>query len=186
MKIQADIQNLGACSKLRRMSKISAEKLCGIVKFMRHIIYARTKVDVEISASDENYCAYQKIRRPSCAPAYYLGSAESPTADFLQVWLKSLVQVMSPLVHVDLKWSEGSGRPAFMGGVSPVLYRLLYRHDLSKFLRIVRISACAWIFTISYGKFKNLSRLLSVLSLHRKFVHNHNCCPNSAATLPSS
>jgi hypothetical protein len=56
---------------------------------MRHIIYARTKADVEISASYENCCAYQKIRRPSCAHAYYLGSAESPTADFLQVWLKS-------------------------------------------------------------------------------------------------
>ncbi len=89
MKIQAESQNLCACSKLRRMSKIWAEKLCRIVKFMRHIIYARTKADVEISASDENFCAYQKIRRPSCAPAYYLGSAESLTADFLQVWLKS-------------------------------------------------------------------------------------------------
>jgi hypothetical protein len=80
--------------------------LGGIVKSMRHIIYARTKADVEISASDENLCAYQKVRqtnyahvkklgahqkvrRVSCAPAYYLGSAESPTADFLQVWLKS-------------------------------------------------------------------------------------------------
>ncbi len=56
---------------------------------MRHIIYARTKADVEISAPGENLCAYQKIRRPSSALAYYLGSAESPTADFLQVWLKS-------------------------------------------------------------------------------------------------
>ena len=28
-------------------------------------------------------------RRPKAASAYYLGSAESPTADFLQVWLKS-------------------------------------------------------------------------------------------------
>ncbi len=56
---------------------------------MRHIRYARTKADVEISAPDENCCTYQKIRRPSCASAYYLGSAESPTADFLQVWLKS-------------------------------------------------------------------------------------------------
>ncbi len=89
MKIQAESQNLGACSKLKRMSKIWAEKLCGIEKFMRHIIYARTMADVEISASDENFCAYQEIRRPSCASAYYLGSAESPTADFLQVWLKS-------------------------------------------------------------------------------------------------
>ena len=89
MKIQAESQDIGICSKLRRMSEILAEKLCGIVKFMRHKIYAGTKADVEISASDENYCAYQKIRRPSCAPAYYLGSAESPTAEFLQVWLKS-------------------------------------------------------------------------------------------------
>ena len=28
---------------------------------MLHIIYARTKADIEISASDENYCAYQKL-----------------------------------------------------------------------------------------------------------------------------
>ncbi len=49
------------------MSEILAAKLCGIVKFMRHIIYDRTKVDVEISAPDENCCAYQEIRRPSCA-----------------------------------------------------------------------------------------------------------------------
>ncbi len=89
MKIQAKSQNIGACSKLRRMFKIWVEKLCGIVKFMRHIIYARSKAEVEISASDENFCAYKKIRHPSCASAYFLGSAESPTADFLQVWLKS-------------------------------------------------------------------------------------------------
>jgi len=30
-----------------------------------------------------------KYVRPNYASAYYLGSAESPTADFLQVWLKS-------------------------------------------------------------------------------------------------
>ncbi len=35
---------------------------------------------------------------------------------------RALVQVMLPLVHVDLKWSEGSGRSAFMGSVYPVLY----------------------------------------------------------------
>ena len=73
---------------------------------MRQIIYDRTKADVEISAPGENLCAYQKVRRISYAPVkklgthqkvrrissapfYYLGSAESPTADFLQVWLKS-------------------------------------------------------------------------------------------------
>ena len=41
---------------------------------------------------------------------------------------RALVQIlvdMLPLRHVDLKWSEGSGRPAFMVGVSPELYRLV-------------------------------------------------------------
>jgi hypothetical protein len=41
---------------------------------MRHIIYDRTEADVEISAPDENYCAYQKIRRPSYAPIRKLGA----------------------------------------------------------------------------------------------------------------
>ncbi len=68
---------------------VSHENIGGIVKSMRNIIYDRTKADVEISAPGENLCAYQKVRRISYAPAYYLGSAESATADFLQVWLKS-------------------------------------------------------------------------------------------------
>jgi hypothetical protein len=46
-----------------------------------------------------------------------------------------------------------------MGGVSPVLYRLLYRHDLPKYPRFVQISTRAYIFTISWGKVKNLSLL---------------------------
>jgi hypothetical protein len=61
----------------------------------------------------------------------------------------------------------------------------LYRHDLSKYLRSVQISAGAYIFTISWGKVKNLFRLISVLSLHQKFVYDHKSCPNSAATLSS-
>jgi hypothetical protein len=61
-------ENSGGISKYWRFMKIQAEKLGGVVKSMRHIIYDRTKADVEISAPDENYCAYQKIRRPSYAP----------------------------------------------------------------------------------------------------------------------
>ncbi len=122
---------------------------------------------------------------PISASAYYLGSAESPTSDFFQVWLKSsrsgdvASRSCSPQVTCALS------RPAYMGGVSSVLYRLLYRHDLSKYRRSVQIFARAYIFTISWGKIKNLSRLLSVLSLYLKFVHNHKSCPNSAATLLS-
>jgi hypothetical protein len=44
---------------------------------------------MKITALIKNLCAHQKIRRPNSASAYYLGSAESPTADFLQVRLKS-------------------------------------------------------------------------------------------------
>jgi hypothetical protein len=73
-----------------------------------------------------------------------------------------------------------------MGGVSPVLYRPVVPARLVKTSADVRISALAKVFTISYEKSKILSRLLSVLSLHRKFVHNHNRCPNSATTLTSS
>jgi hypothetical protein len=39
------------CGKL--LQKISAENFCGHTKFMRLIIYDRTKADVEISASGE-------------------------------------------------------------------------------------------------------------------------------------
>jgi hypothetical protein len=48
-----------------------------------------------------------------------------------------------PLVHVDLKLSEGSGRSAFMGGVSPVLYRPVVPAQLVKTSADVRISAIA-------------------------------------------
>jgi hypothetical protein len=91
MKIEADFQNLGVCSKLSRMSEM-AEKLCGIVKFVRHIIYARTKVDVEISASDENCCAYQKNRRPSYAPIRKLGAQ---TLRLLTIWARQNLQLLT-------------------------------------------------------------------------------------------
>ena len=62
-------------------------------KITAPIIYDRNKGDVEISALIKNIGAQavrpSKARRPNSASAYYLGSAESPAADFLQVWLKS-------------------------------------------------------------------------------------------------
>ena len=148
---------------------------------MRHIIYDSNKADIEISAPIKNICVHQKIGAQTLTiwarqNLQLLTSSKSG-------W-RALVQVM-PLVHVVLKWSLHPGCPAYMGGVSPVLYRLLYRHHLPKYLRSVQISAGAYIFTISWGKIKNLSRLISVLSLHFKFVHNHKSCPNSAVTLLS-
>jgi hypothetical protein len=87
MKTMADAQNLGG--EVRR--KTSAENLGG--KPMPHIIYDRTKAEVEISAPGKVFARTKKlggkvlrlskVSRKSPAPSYYLGSAESPTADFL-------------------------------------------------------------------------------------------------------
>ncbi len=127
----------------------------------------------------ENWC-------PNSASAYYLGSSESPTSDFFQVWLKSSrsSDVVSRSCSPQETWALRP--PSLYGRRLSVLYRLLYRQDLSKYLRSVQISAGAYIFTNSWGKVKNLSRLISVLSLHQKFVHDHKSCPNSAAALLSS
>ncbi len=98
---------------------------------------------------------------------------------------RALVQVMLSLLHAVLKWGLRPGLPAYMGGVSAVLYRLLYRNDLPKYSRPVQIFAAAYIFTFFLGKIKNLTWLISVLSLQFKFVHNHKSCLNSAVTLLS-
>ena len=91
-KILVLAQNVGGFPKYRRISKFQAEKLCGIVKLLRHIIYARTKAAVEISAPDENYCAYQKIRRPSYAPIRKLGAQ---TLRLLTIWARQNLQLLT-------------------------------------------------------------------------------------------
>ena len=168
------------------MRQMLAARLRGFVKLLRQIIYDRNKADVEISWNLKIYapklCVHQKIGAQTLRLLTIWARQNLQLLTSSKSGWRALVQVMLPLVHIVLKWSEHSGRPAYMGGISPVLYRLLYRHD---YLRSVQISAGAYIFTISWGKIKNLSRLTSVLSLHLKFVHHHKSCPNSAATLLS-
>ncbi len=162
-----------------------AAKLCGIVKLLRHIIYDRYKADVEISAPI-------KIYAPNLSIHQKIGAQ---TLRLLTIWARrnlqlltssksgwrALVQVMLPLVHVVLKWSEHSGRPAYMAAslryctgccTGTTCQNICV---LSKYLR-------AHIFSPFPGE---KSRLISVISLHSKFVHNHKSCPNSAATLLS-
>jgi hypothetical protein len=69
------------------------------------------------------FALFQNISgsRKGWPPAYCLGLAESPTADFLLDWLKS--SCSDPCRYVAVRTQPG--RPAFMGGVSPVLYWLL-------------------------------------------------------------
>jgi hypothetical protein len=70
-----------------------------------------------------------------------------------------------------------------MGGVSPVLYWPVVPARLVKTSADVKFSAPMEIFTIFCENSKILSRLLSVLSLPRKFVYDHCCWPNSAIIL---
>jgi hypothetical protein len=57
---------------------------------------------------------------------------------------------------------------------------------MPKYTRVSKFLAAAHIFTISCENPKILSQLLSALSLSRKFVHDHCCCPKSAAILTAS
>jgi hypothetical protein len=105
MKIQAESQNIGGFPKSRRISKIEAlsqnlggclkfrrQSCAGIVKLLRHIIYARAKADVEISAPDENYFAYQKSRHSSYAPIRKLGAQ---TLCLLTIWARQNLQLLT-------------------------------------------------------------------------------------------
>ncbi len=147
----------------------------------RHIIYDSNKAAVQIFAPYER-CMRPENRSPN---SYYLGSAESPTSDSFSVWLKSSRSgdVASPPCSPQV--GSALRPPNLYGRRLAVLYRLLHRQDLPTYSRLVQMFAAANISTFFLGKIKNLTRLISVLSLHFKFVHNHKSCPNSAVTLLS-
>ncbi len=140
-------------------------------KCSRLIIYDSNKVAVEIFAPYER-CMRPENRRPN---SYYLGSAESPTSDSFSVWLKSSRSgdVVSPPCSPQV---GSAPRP-------PSLYGR--RHTVPAVVPARPAKIFADIFTFFLGKIKNLTRLISLLSLQFKFVHNHKSCPNSAVTLLS-
>ncbi len=184
-KLLRKIAAENCCWKL--LLKIAAENVDGHTEFMPLVkmqAYEGTMVDVKISAPRKISAPSQNLK--SLAPSYYWAWQNLPLLTSSKSGWKALVQILVNVLilrHEDFKWSEGSGRSSFMGGVSPVLYRLVVPARPVKFSRI---HAAAEIFTISCEKSKILSRLLSVLSLHRKFVHDHCCCPNSATMLTDS
>ena len=152
--------NIRAYLKYLRIYKIYAphQECSGL------IIYDSNKAAVEIFAPYER-CMRPENWRPN---SYYLGSAESIS----NFWL-----LLSLAEELSFRWcclssmqsSSGdllSDRPACMGGVSAVLNRLLYRHDLPKYSRPVQMFAAANISTFFLGKIKNLTRLISVLQYH--------------------
>jgi hypothetical protein len=119
-----------------------------------------------------------------------LGSAESPTADFLLDWLKSsrsdprrYVASLScrPQVETQLK-------PPCIYGRS--LFCTVPAACTGSTCQNIRGSQNYWRSRHTFNNFcensKILSRLLSVLSLSRKFVYDHYCCPKSAVILTAS
>ncbi len=98
---------------------------------------------------------------------------------------RAISQMVLPLLHAVLKWDLLS---------EPLS---LYGWRLCRTARLVVPARPAWIFAsyqmfadanisaLFLGKIKNLTRLISVLSLPFKFVRNHKSCPNSAASLLS-
>ncbi len=115
-------------------------------------------------------------------PAYCLGSAESPTADFSLVPLMSTFSssLMWWISHVVSKWGMVSWCPAFMGGLSPILYRLFVPARHAKKWPNPRGNQKSGF------RLESLTRLTSVLSLSQKNVHDHCCCPISAIILMTS
>ncbi len=100
-KNQADLRNIGAFKKVRRIWKILvlSRKTGGFGKYWR---FPEKQADLEnIGALQKNRRTIEslqtlksprlvKIRRvPKSRRPYCLGSAESPAADFLLDWLKS-------------------------------------------------------------------------------------------------
>ena len=94
LEISAHTQNICLHLKYSLVSKIFAPhlkylRICKIYaphpKCSRLIVYDSNKAAVEIFVPYEK-CMRPENRRPN---SYYLGSAESPTSDFFQVWLKS-------------------------------------------------------------------------------------------------
>jgi hypothetical protein len=120
--------------------------------------------------------------RKWCPNSYYLGSAESLTSDSFSVWLKSsrssdvASPPCSPQVGSALRLPSLYGRR---------LCRTVPAVVPAKIFAPCQMFAAVNISTFFLGKIRNLTRLISVLSLQFKFVHNHKSCPNSAATLLS-
>ncbi len=117
---------------------------------------------------------------------------------------RALVQILVDMLilrHVDLKWSEGSGRSAFMGGISPVLSRLVVlarpvkipagvqnscgRANFHHFLWKLKNSISAYKCPITAPKIRTWSQLLSKFSYHTHNLQNGGH-PRLWARLPKS
>ncbi len=122
-----------------QQQNIGADKIHSYTKLLVLTKYwCRKNIGVnKIRASTKSWCRQnlgvdKKLVQTKCwrrrrrIPLLF-GSAESTAADFSQTSLKiSYISLMVlPSLHAVVKCGVASSPPAFMGGLSPVLYRLI-------------------------------------------------------------
>ncbi len=139
--------------------------------------------------ANQNFCAYQKLGGKVLRLLTIWARQNLHQLTSSKSGWRALVQILVDSV------ASRTCRPQVIWRHSPLCF---YGRRLSRTVpacwlaRLVKtsadtkFSAPAEVFTIFCEKCKILFRLLSVLSLHRKFIHDHNCCPNSATILSSS
>ncbi len=169
-------QNLGGYTEFRRLVKIKVYELWRVLK---------SPGLGKISAPSQNFSGkvWRLLTNWAQQNLQLLTSSWSGWRALVQI----LVDVL-PLKHVDLKWSEGSGRSAFMGGVSPVLNRLVvparpvkisagvqnlggcanFHNFLWKLKNPISASKCP----ITAQKIRTWSLLLSKFSYHTHSLQN--------------
>jgi hypothetical protein len=104
------VDKIPASKKFSRRQNAYFDKNLASTKILR-----RQKSHVDRNPASTK--CWQRCRR---IPLLF-GSAESTTAEFSQTSLK--ISFISQMVHAVAKCGVASGRPAFMGGLSPALYR---------------------------------------------------------------
>jgi hypothetical protein len=136
----------------------------------------------------------KKIRRDwkSRRPAYCLGSAESPAADFFLVWLMSSRsdprRCNESRMHSP---SEEKAQAALflwaaLSRIVPAACTGPPCQEMAQIHAATKCQASAWNSTNSCQITKFLTQLISFQSLSRKNVHDHCCCSISAVILTTS
>ncbi len=183
---QADLQNPCAYRKSGGFTKsLRLQKIRRTIESLRALKSPRLVKNPHLKKNQRDWKSWR--------PAYCLGLAESPAAAFLLVWLKSSrsdprkcdeSRMQSPSEETAqaalLLWA------ALSRSVPAVCTGPPCQEKWPKSTRQPKVRQPAWNFTNSCQITKILTRLLSVLSLSRKNVHNHYCCPISAIILTTS
>ena len=139
-KNQADLRNPCAYKKSGGFTEsLRLQKIRRTIESLRALKSPRLVKNPRLKKNRRDWKSRQ--------PAYCLGSAESPAADFFLVWLKSSRSDPRRCEwcpsHAVPKGGEGSGCPAFMGGLSPILYRLLVpAHHAKIHAEIQKLGGC--------------------------------------------